>query len=257
MHSWIVTRTLVLIFLIAACVAADELVVATYNIHHGEGVDGKLDIDRIVSVIQSLNPHIVCLQEVDRNLPRTKHIDMPALFAEELGMTVVFEPNLQFDGGDYGNATLTDLPIAKQRNIALPNPISTEPRGCLVVTIEWQGRQIDVMNAHLGLNGQERLAQAEAIVAAFGENPVILAGDMNEHITAPGMQVVNKHLKDTFIKEPESVKGTIPTNVPVRRIDYIFISSDWQILSSSILHNDATRLASDHLPYSTTLSLER
>ncbi len=253
MQIWVAMPVVTLIFLGAFCAKANELTVVTYNIHHAEGTDGKLDIDRIAEIIKSLNPHVVCLQEVDRNLPRTKHSDMPALFSEKLGMTVIFEPNFQFDGGDYGNATLTSLPIVTQRNIALPNPISTEPRGCLVVTVEWQGKKIDVMNTHLGLNGQERLAQAEAIVKEFGENPVILAGDMNENSTAPGMQVIVKELKDTFIKKPESAKGTIPAGLPVRRIDFILVSSDFTVLSSSIIQNDITQVASDHLPYWVTL----
>ncbi|MCK5863022.1 MAG: endonuclease/exonuclease/phosphatase family protein, partial [Candidatus Hydrogenedentes bacterium] len=162
---------------------SDPLTIITYNIHHGEGLDGKIDINRIATLIKASDPHIVCLQEVDCNLPRSNYIDMPEFFAEKLGMHVVFESNYQFAGGDYGNATLSKLPIITSRNIALPNPISAEPRGCLLVTVKWNGISIDIMNTHLGLNGQERLAQAEALVKELSENPVILAGDMNENAT--------------------------------------------------------------------------
>lgn len=234
---------------------SNMLTVVTYNIHHAEGMDGVIDLDRIVSAIQELNPHVVCLQEVDRNLPRTNHIDMPQVFAEKLGMKAIFEPNYQFDGGDYGNAIFTSLPIVTSRNIALPNPISAEPRGCLVVTVEWDGAQIDVMNTHLGLNGQERLAQTEAIVKELGEHPVILAGDMNENVTAPGLKILREHLEDSFIKNSEALRGTIPADSPVRRIDYVLVSSDWEISASAIIHNTVTRIASDHLPYRSTISL--
>ena len=42
--------------------------VMTYNIHHGEGVDGNVDIDRIAKVIRDANADIVALQEVDRGV---------------------------------------------------------------------------------------------------------------------------------------------------------------------------------------------
>lgn len=234
----------------------NELIVITYNIHHGEGIDGKIDLDRIADVVRAQNPHIVCFQEVDRNLPRTNHMDMPKLLSEKLGMAVLFEPNYKFDGGDYGNAIFTNLPVVNTENIALPNPISAEPRGCLVAALEWQGRKIMMMNTHLGLNGQERLAQAEAIQAKLENGPVILAGDMNEHITAPGMQVLTQKLKDTFEKNTGTLHATIPVQQPVRRIDFIFVSGEWEIISFEIIQNEMSRIASDHLPCTTKIQLK-
>ena len=231
------------------------LVVITYNTHHGRGMDGVVDLDRIVDIIKEFDPHVVCLQEVDRNLSRTDRADFPALFAEKLGMQVFFEPNYQFDDGDYGNATLTRLPVTGHRNVALPNPTSAEPRGCLVVTVTWEGRQVDVMNTHLGLNGLERLAQAEAIVEELGDNPVILAGDMNEAASAPGLQRLLDRLNDTIEKQTDETPGTVPVDTPRRRIDYILVSPDFEAVSSTIVHTEATRIASDHLPYVATLRL--
>ena len=254
--KWLGTSAMFLFSVSAAVsIAAEPLVVITYNIHHGRGMDGVVDLDRIVAVIRAFDPHVVCLQEVDRNLPRTEHLDFPKRFAEKLGMTVLFEPNYQFDGGDYGNATLTRLPVKAYRNIALPNPINAEPRGCLAATIECQGQLIDVFNTHLGLNGQERLAQAEAIIEAFGEHPVILAGDMNELAAAPGMQRFLEHLKDTIEKQTDDTRGTVPVGAPMRRIDYILVDERFETLSATILFNEETQVASDHLPYVATIRL--
>lgn len=249
--------------LLAVCAAdisssvQDTLVVLTYNIHHGEGLDGVVDPDRIASVIKSCNPDVVCLQEVDRNLPRTDHRDFPALLADKLGMQVFFEPNYQFDGGDYGNAILTRLPVSEHHNMALPNPISAEPRGCLAVTKRWQNTEIRVLNTHLGLNGQERLAQAEAIVTALENgHPTILAGDMNETAAAPGLQRLQTWLKDTIEKQTDATSGTVPVNDPRRRIDYILVSEHFDVISSTIINTEETRIASDHLPYMATLRLK-
>ena len=47
-----------------------RLPVLTYNIHHGEGTDGKFDYERLAQVITGLQPDVVALQEVDRNTCR-------------------------------------------------------------------------------------------------------------------------------------------------------------------------------------------
>jgi len=51
----------------------------TYNIHHGEGVDGRLDIERIAALIRDERADLVALQEVDRGVERTKRRDLPSL----------------------------------------------------------------------------------------------------------------------------------------------------------------------------------
>ncbi len=137
----------------------------------------------------------------------------------------------------------------------MPNPINAEPRGCLVTTVEWQGRSVDVFNTHLGLNGQERLAQAEAIIEAFREHPVVLAGDMNERAAAPGMQHLLAHLNDTIEKQTDDTRGTVPVGAPMRRIDYILVDERFETLSSTIISNGETQVASDHLPFVATVRL--
>ncbi len=52
-----------------------RLRVLSYNIHHGEGVNGKLDLERIARVIKSTTPDIVALEEVDQNVVRTGKVD--------------------------------------------------------------------------------------------------------------------------------------------------------------------------------------
>lgn len=43
----------------------------TYNIHHAEGLDGKVDYDRIARVIRDTKADLVALQEVDIQTQRT------------------------------------------------------------------------------------------------------------------------------------------------------------------------------------------
>lgn len=56
-----------------------RLRVLSYNIHHGEGVNRKLNLTRIADVIKSVNPDIVALREVDQGTERTNEIDQVQL----------------------------------------------------------------------------------------------------------------------------------------------------------------------------------
>ena len=56
--------------------------VLTYNIHHGEGVDGRLELTRLAGIISASAADVVALQEVDRKATRTQGIDQAAELAE-------------------------------------------------------------------------------------------------------------------------------------------------------------------------------
>src|SRR5690606_4366306 len=112
-----------MLFVAVAADAAEplRLRVLSYNIHHAEGVDGKLDLERIAEVIRAAKPDLVALQEVDRNARRTGSVDQPAELARLTEMQVVFGSNIELQGGHYGNAVLSRFPIASERNHLLPN----------------------------------------------------------------------------------------------------------------------------------------
>ena len=96
-----------------------ELRVLTYNIHHGEGVDGKFDLRRIAEVIKSASPDLLALQEVDQGTARASGVDQPAELARLTGMEVVFGRNIEFEGGGYGTALLSRLPVKAHSSVKL------------------------------------------------------------------------------------------------------------------------------------------
>lgn len=246
----------VLVALLCAGAEAQEgetLRILTYNIHHAEGTDGAIDLERLASVIRAVGPDVVCLQEADRNLPRTNHIDMPARFAELLGMDVVFEANYRFDGGEYGNATLTNLPIVHRENHALPGPPGAEPRGCLRVDVEFSGATISVFNTHWGLRPEERLEQAHATLALIEGRPhALVAGDLNATPESEPITVLRESLRDSL---PTGAEESTSHTVRGRRIDYVLHTPSLRVLEASVVRNAMTAVASDHLPYWAELSL--
>lgn len=76
----------------------------SYNIQHGEGMDGKINLKRIAEVIAKEKPDLVALQEVDKNCTRSGKRDIAKELGELLNMEFRFGKSMSFQGGEYGNA---------------------------------------------------------------------------------------------------------------------------------------------------------
>lgn len=220
--------------------------VVSYNIHHGEGSDGAVDLERIADILRGLDADVICLQEVDRNLPRTDKRDLPAELSALLGMQVFFDSNFDWEGGEYGNATLTALPVSAWENIALPGPSEAEPRGCLRTTLQVDGVEIDVLNTHLGLKSAERSEQAAAILKLVSSRPTILAGDLNDRPDAAPIIALTAQLRDAA--GPENAAPTYPATKSRARIDFILATDAFTATAFRTIQTPETAVASDHLP---------
>ena len=88
------------------------LVVVSYNIHRGLGLDRRRDLDRIAAVIAETQPDVIGLQEVIReDGDRVPEADQAVYLGRKLGMEVVMGETRPHGTGTYGNAVLTRLPI--------------------------------------------------------------------------------------------------------------------------------------------------
>ncbi len=230
--------------------------VVTYNIHHAEGTDGKLDLERIARVIFQEHPDIVCLQEVDRDCARTNGLDMPEELARLLDMEVVFGPNLDFNGGEYGNATLTRFPIVASENFSLPFVENGERRGCLQSTLEIEGRRVDVLNTHFDLLEAARKEQAARIVDLTRiDVPTIMAGDLNTRPDSLPLRVLLRIYTDTFTRRRVTTPQQPSHTSAAARIDFILVSGPLNAVSSRFVVTPEATVASDHVPYVADLSL--
>lgn len=224
-----------------------RLRILSYNIHHAEGVDGKLDIPRIAQVILSVNPDLVALQEVDKNTVRTGKVNQGIELSRLTKMNSVFGSNITFQGGQYGNAILSKFPIIKNKNFLLPNVDSGEQRGLLQSQIQISNKEnILFFSTHLDhrRSDTERLASAKAInqiISLDNKSPAILAGDFNDVPDSPTL----KELGKVWLRTNKKILRTIPASKPSRQIDYIFVQPKerWKIIESQILDED---IASDH-----------
>ncbi len=225
-----------------------RIVVMSYNIRHGEGLDGRLDLARIASVINSVSPSIVALQEVDKTTSRSNGIDQAQALARLTGMEAVFGASMDYDGGKYGNAVLTSLPIRETRTIPLPG----EPRSALCVTVRMPAGTDDkaaftFIATHLDLSAKQRLASLpliEGFLAANADSAAVLAGDMNAVATDPTMQGLHRTWVNATAREGML---TLPADRPIKQIDYILYrpAARWRVVESRVLDEP---VASDHRP---------
>lgn len=225
-----------------------RLRVLSYNIHHGEGVDRKLDLPRIADVIKSVKPDIVALQEVDRGTERTSKIDQPAELARLTGMNVVFGNNIRYQGGDYGNAVLSRFPVKRHKNHLLPLFDNGEQRGVLEVEVDMPNANglLLFLATHLDhrAGGHERHASAKAInelVATNANDPAVLAGDLND---LPESKTL-REFGTMWTRANAKVLPTIPVDQPTKQIDFILFrpAERWKAIEVQVLDE---AVASDH-----------
>lgn len=229
------------------------MLVMSYNIRHGLGCDGVLDLERIAKVVESVSPDVVGLNEVDvRFHRRSGWEDQLGWLSRRLGMACCFGPALMRRGGGelpaggYGNGLLTKGPILRHRHLTF-SVTGGEPRGILVADLEREGRLVRLVVTHLGLTPMMRSRQVEAIrgLCQKWTGPMVVMGDWNVTPDRPEVTRLSPWLTDT-LSFCGVTGGTYPCHRPRKRIDYIFCTSHFRILEASVVAVEDC--PSDHLP---------
>src|SRR5437763_15443783 len=142
--------------------------VMSYNIHVGVGIDKKLDLARIAGVINAQHPDLVGLQEVDRGVERTQRIDEIAEIARMTKMDYAFAFNLRYQGGQYGVAILSRLPIMATDHRLYKNTREAERRGFIRAEVRGDGYTVNFVTTHLDYPYEEgRGVGGGAVLAAL------------------------------------------------------------------------------------------
>lgn len=241
----------------APAAAPVTLRVLCYNIHHGEGLDGRLDLERIAQLITGQRADLVALQEVERGTERTGRRDLAAELGRLTGLIPHFVKNIPYQGGEYGLAVLTRFPIKRTAHTLLKKFGDGEQRGVQHVVVDLYGREVLFLNTHLDhrRDPAERDHSAEeirGIVSAAGPTPIILCGDFNATPESIAIRRIREFLTDAWSVVGKGPGHTVPVRQPTRRIDYIWVSSPGVVpVSMEVLQSDA----SDHLPLVAELQL--
>lgn len=226
---------------------------ATFNIRHGMGMDGRLDLSRTAAAIRALCCDVLALQEVDVSTTRAAGMDQAAELGRLAGMAVRFGAAMPFAGGHYGNAVLSRLPLGPARVIPLPG---CEPRCVLAVDVSWEGGDYAFLATHLDLDADSRLASLPALADLAGKElagrPFLLAGDFNAAADDPVTRGLCRQWRADacLARQP-----TYPADSPTVCIDHILCGPPgcWQVRRVEVIPESE---ASDHRPVRMALARE-
>jgi endonuclease/exonuclease/phosphatase family metal-dependent hydrolase len=259
-------RTLLALVLLLAGVAAaataspglhaqaTTLRIAAYNVKHGLGMDSVIDLERVADVLRPLDADVITLQEVDRGVERSSGVDQAARLAELLGMSAHFGAFMPYQGGEYGMAVLSRLPVVGVDNVRLPD--GEEPRTALEVRVAAgvQGRVVSIVGIHLYRTPEERRAQADSLSTYLEsvEHPVVLAGDFNSRRGDVVLSALTAD--DWFVVDKDGERETFPSDRPQREIDFVMLrpASAFEVVEHRVIDE---RVASDHRPLLVVLRL--
>ncbi len=215
--------------------------VATFNIRHGEGTDGVIDLERVAAAITATGAELVALQEVDRSMERTGGVDQPGTLERLTGLPIVFRRIVKLQGGDYGIA-LAGRDLKNTSFLRLPSLGDEAPRALLSAT--WRG--VRVFSTHLATERKVREEQTRFLAerAKGARRPALVIGDLNQERPALGPL-----LDAGFSPGP----GEVPTFGKARRrqIDFVLAGPGLEVVRTWTIMSDA----SDHVPLAAEIDI--
>ena len=227
----------------------------TYNIHKGiGGTDRRYRLERIIEVLDHCQADIVLLQEVDDDVPRSRHDCQVELLAEALGLPYhAYQRNVRLKYGNYGNAILSRFPLTDTRNIDLTIRFKKCRRALLThcrLQLGTHTRSLLLANVHLGLAGFERqiqlrrLLETSMIARAASRTPVIIGGDYNDVWGKLGKRI----LEPAGFASVGGAIRTFPAMMPLRPLDRLYYRNLVPTRHAFASRTKVARQASDHLP---------
>jgi len=228
---------------------AQDVRIATYNIHRCRGMDRRVVPARIIEVLRDINADVIALQEVIGAGP------VGSGQAEEigaaLGMGWVMNCVRTLRQHQFGNVVLSRYPISHQSSYDLTWR-TCEPRNCQRADLDINGRLLHVYNVHLGTAVLERRYQAGRLAAFVHDRrvtgPKIILGDFNEWMKGLATKTLSSLFESVDISQHLKRRRTYPGLFPVVHLDHIYYDGKVEVVSVEMPRTRKALMASDHLP---------
>ena len=226
--------------------------ILSWNIHKGiGGRDRRYSLSRIIDCIEAENPDIVCLQEVDRLVRRSRFDDQPRLLARYFRAHSIFQSNVAVGGGCYGNLVLSRWPLESRHRITLRQG-SRKPRGAQLLVVNSPEGPLHVVHTHLGLAERERHWQIERLLGhvllrSAEPLPTLLVGDLNDwRDTLAGASLAANGFAQ--VTAPAGKFRSFPAWLAIGSLDKAFVRGPVEVRHARIVRTSLSKTASDHLP---------
>lgn len=231
----------------------------SYNIHKGiGGRDRRYRLERILGVLEAERPDVICLQEVDRHVRRSRHDDQPELLARWFGaIDRAYQLNVRLREGGYGNLILSRFPFREHHHVSL-RLRSKKPRGAQLAVIDTPFGSLHLVHWHLGLAESERAWQVNHLLChtLFQQSarlPTVIVGDFNDWRN----RLAGDLLEPAGFAQatrPISRFRSFPAYLPLASLDKAFCRG-LTVHRAFVSHQALARQASDHLPLVLDLEL--
>ena len=221
--------------------------IATFNILHGRSpVDDRVDQERFAEAVRALDADVLCLQEVDRNQPRSLHSDLTATAADAMGARehrfvaalsgtpaatwLAATGDEQPDSAAYGIALLSRYPVLGWQVLRLqaaptrvpvrfrgqwrPEWVRDEPRVAVAAELETPAGSLRVATTHLSFLPWWNTRQLRVLMRSLkdGSTPLVLTGDLN---------MGARRASDVTGLRPLATGLTFPAHDPAEQLDHI------------------------------------
>jgi endonuclease/exonuclease/phosphatase family metal-dependent hydrolase len=224
----------------------------SWNIHKGiGGRDRRYSLSRVIDCIEAENPDLICLQEVDRRVRRSRFDDQPRLLARYFHAQFAFQPNVAVGGGGYGNLVLSRFPLQSRHRVSLRQGVR-KPRGAQLVITSTPEGVLHLVNTHLGLAQAERQWQVERLLGhllfrSAAALPTMLVGDFNDWRNSLARSLLSPAGFEQATA-PASRFRSFPAWMAMGSLDKAFTRGGVEVRHARIVRTSLAREASDHLP---------
>ncbi len=215
-----------------------SLKIATYNIQQGTSEQGIKNLEGQLALLNEIDADIIGLQESDIARISGGNADAVRFFADRLNLFSYYGPKTV--AGTFGIALLSKFPIQNLRTFYMYS--QGEQTATIEAEVKIGARIFTIYVTHLGNGGP--LIQQQNILENLVDQNVILMGDFNFEPYSEQYNLTISVLNDSWFL---SFSATVVGNDfdVSERIDHIFVSSGYNILTSQfIVSND-----SDHPLY--------
>ncbi len=217
-------------------------------------VTRAIDFEVMAEAVKACDADIVGLNEMRDGDTHPEFLRQTEILSGLTGLSHhVFARAIDLPEGLYGNGLISRYPIERAKVISVPDPATRvagkhyETRCLLKVKL---ANGLTVMVIHMGLNPDEQENAVATVAKHLEAEKCVLMGDFNVNPDDPVLAPIRERMKDTAEVFAEPLLS-FPSDRPKRKIDYIFVTPDVEVVAADI----PSIVASDHRPHTAEIRL--